>query len=165
MYLWYERQPRRAIQLLDGLRGRYPHNPVFPQRIAEIQSEYLQDHETSLITWRALADAAQAGRVVAAPLALTSARLGMAQQLNALSQPSRAIDVLKSIVAVRPTQPYSALALSYFQPGGAYERLGQRQSARTAYQNAFDAAPHDDPYRIRTRARRAITDLQRPERK
>jgi tetratricopeptide (TPR) repeat protein len=161
VYLWYERQPRRAIRLLDELRGRYPHNPVFPQRIAEIESDYLQDHEASLSTWRALADAAQAGRVAAAPLVLTSARLGLAKQLNALSQPSRAVDVLKTIVAARPTQPYSALALAYFQLGGAYDRLGQRDAARTAYQSAFDAAPRDDPSRIRTRARRAITELQR----
>ena len=30
IYLWYEKQPRRALDLLEGLRDRHPRNPLFP---------------------------------------------------------------------------------------------------------------------------------------
>ena len=30
IYLWYEKQPQRALDLLRGLRDRHPRNPLFP---------------------------------------------------------------------------------------------------------------------------------------
>jgi hypothetical protein len=63
LYLWYEKEPERAVELLDGLRRRHPHNPHFPQAVAGILDVYLHDGEASLHTWEALFDAAQAGRV------------------------------------------------------------------------------------------------------
>ena len=37
IYLWYEQKPARALELLEGLDARYPTNPLFLQRIAEVQ--------------------------------------------------------------------------------------------------------------------------------
>src|SRR4029453_19202170 len=43
IYLWYEHQPARALDLLRGLQKHYPGNPLFPAQIAEIQDVYLHD--------------------------------------------------------------------------------------------------------------------------
>ena len=69
LYLWYERQPDRALSLLQDLDRRYPTNPVFLQRIAEVQNEYFHDHPASAASWTALLARSQAGRSNAAGLA------------------------------------------------------------------------------------------------
>jgi hypothetical protein len=69
IYLWYEKQPQRALELLTNLRDRHPRNPLFPQLIAQVQDVYLHDLPASLRTWRSLLDAARADRIAYAPLA------------------------------------------------------------------------------------------------
>jgi hypothetical protein len=81
IYLWYEHQPLRALELLRDLDARYPANPLFLRRIAEIQDQYLHDRDASASTLRTLIDRARAGRVYDA--AQTEARASLAlQRLN-----------------------------------------------------------------------------------
>jgi hypothetical protein len=54
IYFWYEEQPQRGLAVLQDLRARYPHNPLFPQRIAEVQVEYFHDPSASLVAWQEL---------------------------------------------------------------------------------------------------------------
>ncbi len=58
LYLWYEREPARALELLQHLNARYPSNPLFLQRVAEVQRDYLRDDRASLSTWQTLLDRA-----------------------------------------------------------------------------------------------------------
>jgi hypothetical protein len=67
IYLWYEKQPHRAIELLQGLDARYPTNPLFLQKIAEVHDTYLRDRRASATAWQTLLDRARAGRVYNAP--------------------------------------------------------------------------------------------------
>ena len=43
IYLWYENQPKRAYGLLRSLRERYPGNPHFVQRMADVDDRYFHD--------------------------------------------------------------------------------------------------------------------------
>jgi hypothetical protein len=63
IYLWYERNTLRALDLLQALDARYPNNPLFLQRIADIQDQYLHDRDASARTWRTLIARARDGRV------------------------------------------------------------------------------------------------------
>ena len=63
VYLWYEHEPGRAIDLLKSLDARYPANPLFLQRIAEAYDTYLHDTRASAAAWKALVDRARANRV------------------------------------------------------------------------------------------------------
>ena len=45
LYLWYESKPERALDLLKGLDARHPTNPLFLQRIADVQHVYFSDHQ------------------------------------------------------------------------------------------------------------------------
>lgn len=67
IYLWYEHEPSRAIDLLKSLDARYPANPLFLQRIAEIYDAYLHDARASAAAWQTLVDRARANRVYDAP--------------------------------------------------------------------------------------------------
>jgi len=161
LYLWYEKDPRRALGLLEGLDARYPSNPQFLERIAEVQHEYFHDHQASAVAWQALIDRAREGRVNAARMAETRARLGLAAELIELSQPSAALDHLNVVVSTRSTTPYAAQALAQFELGRAYDRLGRRDLASTAYSAAVTLAPSDDALRLRSRARAALRDSAR----
>ena len=59
IYLWYERQTRRAIELLYAPQARYPGNPLYLAQIAQIQDVYEHDIVASLETWRQLLAAAR----------------------------------------------------------------------------------------------------------
>jgi len=68
LYLWYERKPREALALLESLDARYPHNPIFLERIAEADDLYLHDTRASANAWETLRDRARHARVAFASL-------------------------------------------------------------------------------------------------
>ena len=110
IYLWYEKQPQRALALLTNLRDRHPRNPLFPQLIAQVQDVYLHDLPASRRTWQSLLDAARAHRVAYSELAEMRARLGIASVLERLNDDIGAIDQLRAVVAAKPVAPFGAYA-------------------------------------------------------
>ncbi len=152
IYLWYERQTARALDLLGSLHERYPGNPLFLAQIAEIQDVYQHDISSSLESWRRLLALARDERVNEAPLAEAQARLGIARQLEAVHQTDEAIEQLQAVIAMKADAPYSALALAYLRLGEAHDRLGARTAAVAAYRSAAAAAPLNDIYQIRQEA-------------
>ena len=152
IYLWYEQQPRRAIELLYGLQARYPGNPLYLAQIAEIQDTYEHDIIASLETWRALLAAAREQRANNAALAEVQARLGVARMLDAVQLTDDALEQLKTVTSLKPQAPYASLALAYLRLGEAHDRLGARAHAMAAYKSAVAAAPALDPHDIRGQA-------------
>jgi hypothetical protein len=160
LYLWYEHEPGRALELLRGLDARYPTNPVFLGRIAEVHRDYLHDRAASQRAWRELLDRAESGDVEFAPIAEARARLGLAGDLIALSEPARAIAIVTPVVERGATAPYGAQALAQLLLGTAQARLGDNERATRALDRAQALAPEGDPDDIRTRARQALTRVR-----
>jgi tetratricopeptide (TPR) repeat protein len=100
LYLWYENKPALALALLQGLDARYPTNPVFLRRIAEVQDEYFHDHAASAAAWRALIDRARAQRVEGAPIAI--AQLGLGREYEHLGQRDLALAAYDNAIAIAP---------------------------------------------------------------
>lgn len=156
LYLWYEQDPARALDLLDALRVRHAENPLFLQLMAEVQDVYQHDLTASLRAWRTLLDAARVGRVSHPQMAEARARLGLALQLDRLYETDRAIEHLRAVVAANPAAPYGAVAQAHLQLGGALDRIGNRNEAVAAYRTAIAAAAPDDRLKIAERARAGI---------
>lgn len=156
IYLWYEKQPARALALLERLHAKYPGNPLFALRIAEVQDAYFHDLPASLESYADLLEAVRLGRVNLPELAETAARLGMARQLDALFETDRAIDQLEMLIDDKPEAPYGAAAQAQLLLGRGRARLGQIDRAAAAYRAALDAAPPDDPLRTRDQARAGL---------
>jgi tetratricopeptide (TPR) repeat protein len=156
IYLWYEKQVPRALDLLRALRDRHPRNPHFPQLIAEIEDTYVKDHAASLRTWQSLLDAARDGRVELAAMTEARARLGVALQLYRLGQHDAALAHLRTVTAVRPPAPYGAVSLAHLQSGYALDRLGRREDAIASYRAALATNPPGDPLKIAARARSGL---------
>jgi tetratricopeptide (TPR) repeat protein len=106
--LWYEHKPREALDLLKSLEARYPFNPLFLQRIAEVEDVYFHDHRASANAWQELLDRAQKERIADAEASAVRARLGLAAQLVALDRPADAIEHLKIVIDLHPTSPAGA---------------------------------------------------------
>src|SRR4029077_4149516 len=102
LYLWYEHQPARALELLRGLDAQYPSNPIFLARVAEVERNSLHDHAASARTWQTLLDRAKAQQVEAPDITNVRARIGLAQELLEMSDARRAIDLLRSTADARP---------------------------------------------------------------
>jgi Tfp pilus assembly protein PilF len=152
IYLWYERRPDLAVEILDGLRSRYPGNPLFAAQLADVQERYQHDLTASLATWRGLLAAARDGTVNDARLAEAQARLGMARMLDAVHQTDTALEHLRAVVEDKPARPAGALAEACLALGEAEDRLGHRDAAVAAYRLAIAAAPSPDPREVRRRA-------------
>jgi hypothetical protein len=60
--IWYEHKPDEALAILRSLDARYPSNPIFLQRIAELYDTYLHDTRASAAAWQALIDRARSDR-------------------------------------------------------------------------------------------------------
>ena len=156
IYLWYEKQPRQALDYLSGLIDRHPRNPHFRQAAAEVLDFYIDDTAASLRMWQSLLEAAQRNEVEAPEAAEASARLGIAAQLDQLSQSEAALEHLHAIIAARPAAPFGAVARAQLQLGDALEHLGRRAESAAAYRAAIAAAGSDDAQRIAARAREAL---------
>lgn len=152
LYLWYERRADLALELLESLRTRYPGNPLFAAQIADVQDRYQHDIMASLASWRALLAAARDGTVNEAALAKTQARLGMARQLEALSQTDAALEHLRAVLEAKPAAPAGAVAAAYLALGEGEDRLGHHDAAVSAYRLAIAAAAGPDAQGIRQRA-------------
>jgi hypothetical protein len=156
IYLWYEEQPQQALAALQALHARYPRNPLFPQRIAEVQEEYFHDPSASLATWQELLTAAEAGSVHAAPVAAARARLGSAERLDELYETDRALELTGAVIREAPPAPYGALAHAHLLRGRFEARLGRRTQALAAFRAAIAAAPARDPAGLADAAREGL---------
>ncbi len=156
IFFWYEQQPQRGLALLQRLRSHYPENPLFAQRIAEVQLEYFHDPSASLATWLSLAERAREGRVNAAPIALTRARLGAAVEFDRLYETDRAIELAALVAGQRPTAPYGSLARAQLLLGTLHDHLGHRADAVSAYKAALAAVPRRDVDGVVPRARAGL---------
>lgn len=161
IYLWYEKTPALALDLIEGLRARHPRNPHFWQAAAEIEDVYLHDITASLQTWEALLEAAQMGRVAAASMAEAAARLGMALQLDRLARRDAALEQLRAVIAAHPSAPFGASARAHYQLGQVLEHTGRNAEAAAAYRTAIAQAGRDDPLGIADGARRSLRMLGR----
>ncbi len=145
IYLWYEKQPQRALQLLRGLQDRHPKNPLFGQLVAEIQDVYVHDLQASSETWKALLDSAHARRVAEPAMTEAGARFGLAGVLDRLSESDTAMQHLRAIIEMKPAAPYGIYARAQLKLGQMLDRLGRREEALRAYRAALDSVPPDDP--------------------
>ena len=155
IYLWYEKSPERALELARDLRERHPHNPLFAQAVADTEDVHLSDYAASLRTWTALLADARSRRVAWPEIAEVRARLGMARQLDRLSETDVAIEHLRTVVAAAPAAPVGALAEAQLLLGEALDRIGAHDEARIAYDAAVARAPTGDPLKTAARGRAA----------
>ena len=156
IYLWYEKQPQRALQLLRGLQGNHPRNPLFPQLIADIQDVYLHALQASRQTWQSLVEAAEARRVAEPMASEAIARLGLAGVLDRLSEREAAVQQLRMILTKKPTAPLGIIARTHLRLAHVLDHLGQRDAALAEYRAAIDSVPRDDPDRIARAARAGL---------
>jgi tetratricopeptide (TPR) repeat protein len=108
IYLWYEKKTTDALNLLERLDARYPHNPLFLHRVADVRDEYLHDHAASAAAWQALLDRARSGTVYSPRTTEVRARLGLASVLSAMNRTAEAVTHLQRVVDMRPTEPIGA---------------------------------------------------------
>ena len=156
VYLWYEKQASRALELVTALAQRHPHNPHFAQQIAEIEDRYTFDHPASLRAWQALLDRARSGQVALAEMTATRAELGTALELYHVGQHDAAMQRLRAVIEAKPRAPVGAEALAHLQLGFVYDRLERRDQAIAAYRAALAANPSGDPLQIDIRARAGL---------
>ena len=100
IYLWYEQKPARALEILEGLDVRYPTNPLFQQRIADVQDEYFHDRRASAAAWQTLIDRARAGRVYNPSRTEARAHFGYARLLERAGDRARAIERYRNALQV-----------------------------------------------------------------
>jgi tetratricopeptide (TPR) repeat protein len=154
IYFWYEAAPRRGLDALERLHARYPHNPHFLQRLAEVQVQYFHDAARSLSVWQRMIDTASASG--APQLSEVRGRLGAAEQLDVLSETDRAVAELRDVIALAPARPVGAVARAQLLLGRMLDRLGQREEAVDAYRTALASLPSGDPDRIRSQAQAGL---------
>lgn len=160
IYLWYEHQPARALELLRGLDRRYPTNGVFLSRVAQIERDYVKDRRASRASSQQLLDRALSGRVTFAPIQEARARLAIAGDAIALGDPRAALTIVTPLVDHGVSAPYGAAALTQLLIGQAQAAIGDRDGAIAALDRALRLAPRDDPDAIKPRARQALTALR-----
>jgi tetratricopeptide (TPR) repeat protein len=100
IYLWYEHQPARALELLRSLDARYPSNPVFMQRIGEVEDEYFHDHRASADAWTRLIERMRAGEALSTRIAYAYLSLGI-ERMH-LGDRNRAHDALEIAITLAP---------------------------------------------------------------
>ena len=116
----------------------------------------MRNHQAALQTSRSMLEAARAGRMAMPALSEIYARLGMAQEMDALCDSAGAVEQLNTVIALKPATPYGAMARAFYQLGVVHDRAGRRADAIAAYQRARVANPEDDRLRMREKIRAGI---------
>ena len=123
LYRWYEQQPERAIELLDGLQGRYPHNPHFQELIAQTEDTELHDPVASLRSYDRLLALTAPGTVFNPVRTAAMAHLGAARQLDELFESDAAIPHLRAVIDATPAASPAIVAEAQRQLARARARL------------------------------------------
>jgi tetratricopeptide (TPR) repeat protein len=121
-----------------------------------VQADYVRNRTAALQTYREMLDAARGGRLALPEISEVNARLGMAEQMDALCRTTNAIEELRTVIVQKPAAPYASLARAHYQMGVTLDRAGRRSEAIAAYQHARAMTPSDDRLRLRDRSRSAI---------
>ncbi|MEO8260860.1 MAG: hypothetical protein ABI868_26170 [Acidobacteriota bacterium] len=100
IFLWYEQQPARALEILERLDARYPTNPLFQRRIAEVQDDYFHDRRASEAAWQTLIDRARAGRFDNPPRAEARAHIALARLRERAGDRANAIESYRQALQV-----------------------------------------------------------------
>ena len=153
LYLWYEKRPEAALELLRGLQARHPGNSHFAQLAADVEDVYLGDLTASLRSWEAVLAAAREQRVANPRAAEARARLAAARLLDRLYETDRAVEHVRAVIRSAPPQPYGVMAEAHVLLGQALDRLGLRAEARAEYRFALDSVPEPDPGKTAARAK------------
>ena len=96
-------------------------------------------------TYRALFDAARAARVAAPAMSEVHARLGMAQEMDALCDTANAIEQLRAVIALTAVRAVRRdWRARNINSACALDRAGRRSEAVAAYRNALASIPRDD---------------------
>jgi hypothetical protein len=148
VYYWYEKQPLRAVELLDELTARHPYNPHFPQAAADIVDFYIDDTADSLRRWENLLAAARRRTGAEPQVAAVNARLGLGSQLDPLSRSTEALDHCRAVIAMKPPAPYAAVARAHLLMGQALDHLGRPRDAAASYRAAIASVGEYDPFKI-----------------
>lgn len=156
VYLWYEKQTPRALELLTSLAERYPHNPHFPQQIADIEDRYDERHAASLHTWETLLEHARSGQIAEPEMTRARAQLGVALELYHLGQFDAAIPHLRAVIDSKARAPVGAEAVAQLQLGYIYDRVARRDQAIAAYRAALAVNPPGDPLKLESKARAGL---------
>jgi tetratricopeptide (TPR) repeat protein len=162
IFLWYESSPQQALALLRTLVSDHPGNPIFQRLVADVLDVYVHDRAASLDAYRALLEAAEAGKVAAAAQAEVEARLGIARQLDAMGDTDLAIEELDKILESNPVAPIGAAAETRLLLAAAYDRIGMRKDAERLYREVIAAPPPRDPSGVVLRARRGLARTPDP---
>lgn len=160
IYLWYENEPKRAYALLRSLRERYPGNPHFVERLADVDDRYFHDAGAALADWQGMIDTA--AKMGDPELADVEGRLGAATALDELAETDRALAQVEHVLATAPARPYGARARAEYLRARYLDRLGRRAEAVAAYRAAIAAAPPDDPDRVGDKARAGLRTVPDP---
>lgn len=123
LYRWYEQQPERAIELLEGLHRRYPHNPHFPEVIAQTEEAQIHDPVASLRSYERLLTLASTGPIFNPSRTAAMAHLGAARQLDDLFETDAAIPHLRAVIDATPASPPAAVTDAQRQLARAQTRL------------------------------------------
>jgi len=156
IFLWYENSPQQALALLKTLAGNHATNPLFQRLVAEVLDIYVHDRSASLDAYRALLEAARAGKVAVAAQAEVEARLGIARQLDAMGDTDLAIDELNTILERDPIAPAGGASEARVLLATAYDRIGARKDAERLYREVIAAPPPRDALDVVARARRGL---------
>ena len=156
IYLWYEKQPERALDAARDCATGHPRNPQFPRRPPTSRTCICRI--TAPACARGGRCSTRRGRAGSPNPRLTEvrARLGMAAQLDALLETDLAVEQLRTVVAARPVAPFESYALAELRlgqssgPDGPAERGDGRLPPRPR------AVPSRDPLHVEAGARAGL---------
>lgn len=138
-----ERQPKRAIPLLEDLIRRFPRNFLFPMELAQMYSD-LGDQEKALAPLRRLERQKLAGSRYLDPLSLEKIRFAQGNIQFWYNDLDAAIENLKAAAAHAEDLDLNTGVLALMRLGQVYDLKGQRQLAKEAYRRATEFAPDSE---------------------
>lgn len=147
----FEKRQDRALEVLRGLRERYPGSPLWGLKLAAQLRDRLGLYAQSVAVYREVEAASAAGHPHYAPVVAAMAGVGAGEALLLDLRLADARDALRAVLAGNALAPWIAPRAGYLL-GRALEFAGDRADALPHYRNgALSPEPE-----IRRRAQRAL---------
>ena len=138
----FEDRPQEALQIVQAFHSKHPQNAWYHYWLGTLYSDEINDYDEAEKIYAEVLERCNQKVPSYNPELRNQAWLKMARVRSRQLYPEKAIEEIKALIALKPTEPAWILARAYLELGNIYDQIGMRKEALASYSQVLSLRDH-----------------------
>jgi len=143
-YADFEEEPYDALRIVETYHKKHPDNAWFHFWMGTLYSDEINDYYQAADIYREILEKCNQSVTNYTEEVKTQAWLKLARSYIKQLDPDRGIEEIQKLIATKPTAPSWILPRTYLELGNAYDQIGMRKEATSAYHQVLSYPDYRD---------------------